>query len=79
MSTQERLVKQRVACSCREHESEAPTTVRGVSFGLFANHEHAFMPWWRWRCSCGSAGQWQCQSQAVSYHQWLKHVERRHS
>lgn len=72
--TEEYEVKQDQACTCREHQDGAPTTIRGLTFTLFSNAPDAFSSWWRWRCSCGSAGQWQGQSPSVSYHQWLKHL-----
>lgn len=77
--TEEYPVKRKQACTvCRDHQDSAPTTVRGYVFSLFSNAPDAFCSWWRWRCSCGAAGQWEGQSPAVAYHQWLKHVERRH-
>lgn len=61
-------------CQCAEHrEVKFSLTVEGHKFNRQEDYGDGY--WWRWTCSCGSRGQWQCQSSDAAYHAWLRHVE----
>lgn len=59
-------------CSCHEHRESAPVVLKGHSFDRVARADD----YWSWVCSCGAFGRWQGQSPSVSYHSWLRHIER---
>lgn len=61
---------------CEEHKDGQPTHIGKHEFAVLTKTtEHGWG--WVWKCACGGVGRWQYQSGSVSYHQWLKHVEKR--
>lgn len=67
-------MKQDRPCSCTEHIIQAPTE---LGHGHVYHCQQRPDCWWIWVCECGASGRWQGQSPSVSYHQWLRHAERR--
>lgn len=60
-------------CSCHEHIDSCPTNIGSHYFTRIERPDG----YWAWVCRpCKAHGQYQGQSPSVSYHGWLRHIER---
>ena len=79
-----RAKKKPFTCQCSDHKNTDPLFTIGdhtltIERSLDSSswfYEADSMEQWRWRCSCGSKGRWQGQSDNVAYHAWENHLRK---